>query len=194
MQLTSERENKLVTQNKERIEKFAKRFYTSCRTRSPLIDLDDMIQQANIAYLMYIRGCETEEELEIFPVQSLKHWMTEYVLANQIIRVPTSTKQYRESMYILRNFDYAVCTPFPENDLDGMSPTWVKQCNSKMDLNMFKELCDDVDRQLIELLPRKMTARELAQECGIPKSTAHDRLKRLGKNYLKWNNGGDIDD
>ena len=97
MLLTPEMENQLVEQNLPKIYRAVDNFMSRCNNvdYAPVqIPYDDCVQEVSIAFLKYVRRCESADQLEKFPWYDALHALSEFVLRCQPVNVPISTKKF----------------------------------------------------------------------------------------------------
>lgn len=194
MALTPEREAELMENAMPNIYKACDNFAAKCKQNSPIFSYDDMVQAVSIAYLVYIRKCETEEELAIFPWFDAKHAICELVLGGQPLSVPHSTKTFNEVIHSLPQtvpFDLVMTQGL---EIDGMSRTWVPDKETEIDFNTFMESQDELNNRLVAMRLRGTPIRAIAEHCEIKKSAIGARINNMLDEYKKFLEEDDVDE
>ena len=183
MQLTPERESELINQNMPKIYRAVDNFTARYRNSDPCC-YDDMVQQVAEAFLLYIRRCETEEQLNKFPWYDAIHAMSVHVLNSQPFSVPKSTKTFSQiihNMPMTVSYEVAVSNGL---DVDGMSRFWVDDKETEIDFNSFMAEQAESVRRIASMRVYGMSHRKIAGQFGVCKNVITKKLDRLHEKYM----------
>lgn len=191
MTMTSEQENDFILKNMRNIYNAVDNFVYRCSCNVIGVPYDDMVQEACVAVLKYLRRCETEDELKVFPFLSVKSALRDLVFTYQPLSVPHSTHRFSEictSMPSTVSFD---TLPSSVIEVDGMSHHWVEDKETEIDFDAFMADKSDSDRRLVGMKFWGGTLRNVAQQFGTSKDSVKRSLDKLHAQYsefLKENN------
>lgn len=188
MTLTSEQENEYITKNMKKICNAVDNFVYRCSSDAIGIPYDEMVQEASLAFLMYIRRCENEEDLEKFPFYSVKSALRDLVFTYQPFSCPHSTHRFAE-----------ICSGMPETvsfdtipesmlNVDGLSRHWVEDKDTEIDFDLFMSDKSDMDQRMIGMKAWGGTFRNIASQFGTSKDSVKrnmDRLHALFNDFMK---------
>lgn len=187
MTLSRELEAELLDRNMPKIYRSIDNFMARCNQKSGIqLSYDDCVQEVALAFIQYIRRCETESQLDVFPWYDAMHAISELVLANQPLTVPRSTKKFSEVIHSLPKtvpFDVMVSSGI---EVDGMSKHWVPDTEARMDFDGFMQTQSELDRRIASMRLLGMTYRDIAAECGVSKSLIDKKLRILKENYDEY--------
>ena len=182
MYLTPERESELIEQNMQKIYRSVDNFMAKSSKRD--IDYDDFVQEVSIAFLEYIRGCETEEQLEHFPWYDATQAMSRLVLASQPIKVPyRTTRNFKQTMQLVPRTVSLDALGIWSLDVDGMSKKWVSDKEFEMDFFDFMSAQGESVQRIVAMLIYGMSRSKIASQCGVTKTAIIKRLDRLKTKY-----------
>lgn len=186
MTLSPEREELLLMEAMPKIYHAVDCYVAKCRRKSAVVSYEDLVQCVVEAYIRYIRRCETEETLHVFPWYDATHAMCEAVLAGQPFSVPKDTKRFTE---VLRSLPYTVSLDLLVTkglDVDGMSKSWVQDKETEIDFDIFMASQDGLNNRIVAMRLRDMPLRKIAGHCVVPKSSIFDRIKKINQDYVKF--------
>lgn len=193
MQLSPEREASLINEAMPKIYHAVDCYTAKCARNSGVVSYDDLVQNVTEAYLRYIRRCETEEALQIFPWYDATHAMCDAVLTGLPFSVPKTTKKFTE---VLRSLPHTVSLDLLVTkglDIDGMSKSWVQDKETEIDFDIFMESQDMLSNRIVAMRLRDMPLRKIAGHCVVPKSSVFDRIKKINQEYQKFIEEDDSD-
>lgn len=187
MQLPPERESELVEQNMPKIYRAIDNFMSRCNRNSGVrLSYDDCVQEVALAFLKYIRRCDSEGKMDIFPWHDAMNAMSRLVLQSQPLSVPLRTQTFNEIIHSLPqtvSYDVLVSNGV---DVDGMSRHWVPDEETMLDFDSFMSSQDENLRRIASMRLRGMTYRDIAGQCGISKSLVERKIKTLRENYNEF--------
>jgi len=187
MQFSPEREAELIEQNMTKICRAADNFLMRCKTPAVPVAYDDMVQQAALAFLLYIRRCETEEQINHFPWHDAINAMCVFVLQSQPFGVPKRTGDFSK---ILRMIPKTVSYEGALNnglDVDGISKYWIADKDTQLDFDTFMADQDESLRRIASMKIYGMPNRKIAEQFGVTTRAVDKRITRLNKRYKKFN-------
>lgn len=183
MCLSAEREAELMEQNMPKIYRAVDNFTARCSKHVVRVPYEDFVQEASIAFLEYIRSCESEDQLEHFPWFSATQAMTQLVLSYQPMSCPKRTGSFREFVSAMPyTVSYDVHMPTIAG-VDGMSKHWVDDKDTMMDFEMFLESLPDYADRVIGMRLYGLSSRKIAGQLGVTESAISQRLKRYASQY-----------
>lgn len=194
MQLSRDREAELMEQNMPKIYRSVDNFMARYKSNSAPCCYDDLFQQVAEAFLLYIRRCKTEDELNVFPWYDALHAMSVYVLGNQPFSVPKSTKTFSQIIHsIPQTVSYEVAMS-NGIEVDGMSKHWVPDAETQMDFDDFMSSQDESMRRIASMRMYGMTHRQIACQFGVCKTSITKKLDKLRDDYMTFNEEVDHDE
>lgn len=192
MRLSPEREAELMEKNMPKIYRAADNFTMRCKDPSAEFSYDDMVQQGAMAFLLYMRRCETEEELNRFPWYDAIHSMCIHVLNSQPFGVPKNTSRFSQLLNsIPKTISYEVAVN-QGLEVDGMSRHWVPDKETQMDFDDFMSTQDESTRRIASMKVYGMTNRKIGAQFGVSDVAIGKRLDRLHKEYEIFNEEDDF--
>lgn len=195
MTLTQERESELIEQNMPKIYRAIDNYMARCNQKKGVqLSYDDCVQEVSIAFLQYIRRCNTEDQLSTFPWYDAMHAMSELVLINQPLTVPRSTRNFSDVIHSIPAtvpFDVMMSKGM---DVDGMSKHWVPDKDTEMDFNTFMADQSELVQRIASMRIHGMTYRDIAAECGVSKSKVAEEIKQLKEMYDEFYEEDQIDE
>ena len=187
MQLTPEREAELMEQNMPKIYRAADNFTMRCKNPSVSFSYDDMVQQGALAFLLYIRRCKTEEQMNKFPWYDAIHAMCLHVLNSQPFSMPTDTARFSKLINSLpKTISYEVCVN-KGLEVDGMSRHWVPDKETQIDFDDFMSSQDESTRRIASMKVYGLSNRKIAAQFGVSDVAIGRRLDRLYRKYNDFN-------
>lgn len=178
-----------MEQNTVRIHRAVDNFISHKSHTAVSIPYDDLVQEACIAFLEYIRKCDSEEQLDTFPWYDVKNGMLRLVVQMQPLSVPIRTSGFQQivnSMPDTISYDVLAETGM---EIDGMSKHWVEDTDTKLDFIAFMDTQPENAKRVTSMRLYGMKNADIADQCGVDKTTISVRLKKLKTEYLKF--GGD---
>lgn len=194
MLLTSDQENDYIEKNMKKIYNAVDNYVYRCSSNVIGVPYEEMVQEACIALLKYLRRCETDEEAEKFPFYSVKSALRDLVFTYQPLSVPHSTHRFSEicsGMPPTVSFD---TLPSSVIEVDGMSHHWVEDKDTEIDFDMFMADKSDADRRLIGMKFWGGTLRNVAEQFGTSKDSVKRSLDRLHAMYSDFIKESDEDE
>lgn len=183
--LSRDREEQLMIENMPKIYRAVDNFSSRPRSSCVVLSYDDLVQQVAEAFLRYIRRCETEEQLAVFPWYDATHAMSELVLASQALSVPHSTKTFSQVIHSMPGTVSYDVLATKGIDVDGMSKHWVPDKDTEMDFNLFMDSQDELTQRVASMRIAGLSIRQIAAQCGVSKSLIQKRIAQL---YEKFKN------
>lgn len=192
MRLSPEREAELVEQNLPKIYRAVDN-YMARYSKKNYIPYDDFVQEASVAFIEYVRRCETEEQLNKFPWYDAIHAMSELVLRSQGISVPQRTSDFSNtirSLPLTVSYDTLVSGGI---NIDGMSKHWVPDMDTKLDFNSFMSDKDEAVQRIAAMRLYGMSMREIASQFGMCFQNIQKKLGVLREQYEEFTKEEDED-
>ena len=186
MQLTPEREAELMELNMPKIYRAADNF--TMRFKDPSVEFcyEDMVQQGAMAFLLYMRKCETEEDLKRFPWYDAIHAMCIHVLNSQPFSVPKRTENFSKLINSLpKTISYEVAVSNGLN-VDGMSKHWVLDKDTQIDFDDFMSSQDESMRRIASMKVYGMSNRKIGAQFGVSHVAIGKKIDRLHKNLNEF--------
>ena len=186
MRLTQEQETRLIEDNMKKVYNSVDNFIHRNSVRVIRIPYEDFVQEALLAYLEYLRKCETEEELQVFPWYDCKQAMCQLVLRFQPISVPKRSQTFSNSIHTVPRtvaMDVAVVRGM---DVDGMSRFWTQDVETRVDFDRFMADQSTDAQRMVALRMNNIKNRAIASQCGVSDVTISKRLKKLRIAYEKF--------
>lgn len=186
MQLSRDREAELMEKNMPKIYRAVDNFMARYKNRHDPCSYDDLSQQVAEAFLLYIRRCKTEEELNKFPWFDALHAMSVHVLNSQPFGVPKSTKTFSQIIHNLPqtvSYEVAMTSGI---DVDGMSKHWVPDKETEIDFNDFMSEQDESVRRIASMRIYGMSHRQIAGQFGVCKTSITKKLDKLREDYAHY--------
>lgn len=184
MQLSSERESELVEQNMPKIYRAVDNFMAKntggnvCR-----ITYDDCVQEVSVVFLNYIRKCETEDQLNMFPWYDAINAMSNLVLSYQPLTFPKRTTDFNRVIHsVPHTVSYDVLAS-NGTEIDGMSKHWVPDTETMLDFDMFMSTQDEDVQRIASMRMYGMRERDIARQFGVHKRSIIRKLTSLYEDY-----------
>lgn len=184
MVLSSEREAELIEQNMQKIYRSIDNFMSRYKGQNYL-SYEDCVQEVSIAFLLYIRRCQSEDQLRKFPWYDAIHSLSEYVLRNQQFSIPSQNNTKRFTA-ILRSLPSTVSFDVLASggiDVDGMSKQWVPDTDTKIDFDAFMSEQQENIQRIASMRIFGMTQRDIAAQCGVSKTFVVNKINKLREKY-----------
>ena len=195
MMLSSEREAELVEQNMPKIYRAIDNFMSRCNQQQGVqISYDDCVQEVAMAFLQYIRRCDSEEKLAVFPWYDAMHAMSEHILRSQPLRVPITTKKFNSIIHSIPatvSYDVLLSRGM---EVDGMSKYWVPDVETEIDFNTFMSEQSELTQRIASMCLYGMSYRDIAAQCGVSKSLVCKRINELREKYDIFDKGDTNDE
>ena len=184
--MTPDQENEYITKNMKKIYNAVDNFIYRCSSDAIGIPYEEMVQEASLALLLYLRRCEKEEDLDKFPFYSVKSALRDLVFTYQPFSCPHSTHRFSE-----------ICSGMPETvsfdtipesmlNVDGMSKHWVEDTDTKIDFDLFMADKTDHEQRLIGMKAWGGTFRNIAAQFGTSKDSVKRNMDRLHSQYTDF--------
>ena len=195
MVLSSERESELIEENMPKIYRSIDNFMARCPKDSGVqISYDDCVQEVSIAFLNYIRRCESEDQLRIFPWYDAMQAMSRLILQSQPLSVPLRTSSFKKiinSIPLTVSYDVLMTNGI---EVDGMSKHWVPDKDTEMDFNDFMSSQDESIQRIASMRLHGMTMREIAGQFGVCFQAIDKKLKNLREKYDEFDEEDETDE
>lgn len=195
MRLSPERESELVEQNMPKIYRAVDNFMAKntggnvCR-----VSYDDCVQEVSVAFIEYIRKCETEEQLNVFPWYDAIHAMSSLVLRCQPLAFPNRTSDFNR---IIHSVPYTVSYDVLASngiEIDGMSKHWVPDTETRIDFDMFMSTQNENVQRIASMRMYGMSQRDIAAQCGVAKRSIDKKISSLYDEYNQFFREDDEDE
>ena len=184
MDFTREQEQELVEKNMPKIYRAVDNFMARCTAQVVRIPYDDYVQEVSLAFLQYIRKCETMEQVNKFPWYSAMDAMRSLVLQYQPIRQPKSSVRFREiihSIPVTVNVD-TLRIPVGAGP-DGKEKDWQEITETSIDFDICMGSLPLNIRRIMAMRYHGMTLKQIGDQCGVTKIAIFNRLNKLGDMY-----------
>lgn len=189
MTMTSAQEDEFIEKNKKKISSAVDNFIRRCSSNVIRVPREDMVQEASIALLLYARKCETEEDLEKFPIYSVQSALRDLIFDYQPFACPHSTHRFSEICSAMpRSVSFDVL-PDAFLEVDGMANHWVDDKETEIDFDIFMSEKSDSDQRLVGMKMCGGSLRNLAKEIGISKDAVKRTLDKLHTQYSEFIKG-----
>lgn len=195
MQLSHEQESELIQQNMPKIYRAIDNFMARCSKNSVVqVSYEDFVQEVSIVFLNYIRNCETEEQLRIFPWYDAMNAMSKYVLHSQPLSVPCRTADFNTIIHSLPSTVSYDVLATQGIEVDGMSRHWVPDKDTEMDFKAFMSDKAEIVQRIASMRLYGMKLNEIAGQFGVCHQNIDRRIKNLKKQYDLFNEEGENDE
>ena len=195
MDFTPEQEQELLEQNMVKIYRAVDNYSARHSSHTTCVPYEDFVQEVAIAYLNYIRGCETMEEVNRFPWFSAMDAMRNLVRIYQPMRCSSDPKSFSE---IIHNMPFTMSMDDIQAkvaiEIDGMSKHWVEDKETQIDFDDFMSAQPESVRRIASMRVYGMTLKEIGEQCGVTKSAVSRRLNRLNDSYKSYMEGATYDE
>lgn len=196
MVLSPEKESELIADNMKKIYRAVDNFMARCDSKNSAVQLsyDDCVQEVSIAFLEYIRRCETEEQLKKFPWYDAINALSVHVLRSQPFKVPLKTAKFSKTLHsIPPTVSYEVMV---ENGIepDGMSKHWVADKETELDFCTFMDSQDEMMQRIVSMRLYGLSQRKIGAQYGISDVTVMKKIKKLKEDYDEFDKEEDEDE
>lgn len=195
MVFSREREGELIEQNMPKIYRAIDNFMAR-RNGSSCIQLsyDDCVQEVSIVFLLHIRRCETEDQINQFPWYDAIHALSMLVLKHQPVSCRKDTKGF---LHVIHNMPATV--PFEVMmsqglEVDGMSKHWVPDTDTKLDFDAFMSSQHESIQRIASMRLYGMTQRAIAAEYGVCQKSIFNKIAKLREDYNEFIKEDEDDD
>lgn len=183
MSLTPDQEQEIIERNMPKICRAVDNFTVRCVCPVVKVPYEDFVQEVSIAFLEYIRKCETMEQVETFPWYEAMNAMSRLVISYQPISAPQRTTSFDRIIRSMpRTCSYEVNAESLSN-VDGMSKHWVDDAETMMDLETFVDSQSDYAGRIIAMKLWGLSSRKIASEMGVTEQAICGRLKDYQQKY-----------
>ena len=187
MLLTPEQEQKIIKDNMPKIYRAVDNFMMRCPAKAICIPYDDFVQEVSIAFLEYIRKCESMDLVNRFPWFNAMNAMRRLVLAYQPLSHKRRTSYFSEVIHNMpKTISLDVLSASSGVDVDGMAKHWVDDKDTQMDFDEFMESQTENIRRIASMRVYGMTLQEIGNQCGVSKVAIHKQLNKLNEDYKKY--------
>ena len=186
MEFTPEQEQAIIEENMSKIYRAVDNYTAKFSARVARVPYDEFVQEASLAFLLYIRKCKTIEEINHFPWFSIMGAMRDTVLQYQPFSCQKSQHRFKE---IIHNMPLTVSDDILASatiDVSGLSRHWVDDKDTMMDFESFMDEMDENTKRLVSMRYGGMTLKELANQYGVNKSTILRRIRKLADEYHEF--------
>ena len=184
MELSPEQEQELVVKNTPKIYRAIDNFMARCTNSPTQISYEDCVQEVSIAFIQYVRRCESAEQLEKFPWYDALNALTQYVMRCQPLSVPhTRTSSFHsiiKSLPSTVSFDVLVSNGI---DIDGMSKHWVPDTDTKIDFDSFMSDQQENIQRIASMRIYGMSQRDIAKQFGVQQNDIFRKISKLREDY-----------
>ena len=194
MLLTPEQEQKLIEENMPKIYRAVDNFTARCTTDIVCIPYDDFVQEVAIAFLLYIRKCETPEDIKKFPWFSAMDAMRSVVLRFQPMSCEKSTHRFKEIIHDMPTTISMDLLASSTLDINGMSKHWVDDKETMLDFESFMNDYDENTQRMVSMRYGGMTLSGIANQYGVDKTTILRRINNLAEKYHQYSTEEDESD
>lgn len=184
MVLSPEKEQLLIEQNMQKIYRAVDNFTARHSSDIARVPYEDFVQEVCIAFLQYIRKCDTEEEIQKFPWYSAMGAMRDLVLIYQPVACPKSTHHFSEIVHNMPpTMSLDVLNASTGIEIDGMSKHWVDDKETQIDFDSFMSTQNENMQRIASMRVYGMTMKEIGNQCGVKKSAIKRSIDRLFDKY-----------
>ena len=190
MDFTPEQEQLLIEQNMPKIYRAVDNYSSRHSTKVASVPYDDFVQEVAMAFLVYIRRCDTMEEVNHFPWFSAMEAMRRLVWQFQPMSCPRHCNSFSEvihNMPLTMSLDDIQAKTGLE--IDGMSKHWVDDKETQMDFDSFMSDQPELFRRVASMRLYGMTMKEIGEQCGTSKGTVHKWIDKMSNAYNNYREG-----
>lgn len=183
MVLSPEQEQQIIEENMVKIYRAVDNFTARHSSDIARVPYDDFVQEVSMAFLLYIRKCESMDDIAVFPWYTAMNAMRNAVFAFQPMSCEKSPHRFNQiihSMPVTVSSDVLVSSL---TDVDGMSKHWVEDKETMLDFERFMDMYDEGTKRLASMRYGGMKLSEIAEQYGVDKSTVFRRIGRLAEEY-----------
>lgn len=186
MVFTPEQEQQIIEENMVKIYRAVDNFTARCTSDVARVPYDEFVQEVSLAFLLYIRKCETQEEIDRFPWYTAMDAMRNAVLMFQPMSCPKSSHRFREIIHGMPSTVSADTISPSVFEVNGMAKHWVDDKDTLLDFERFMDSYDENTKRLVSMRYGGMTLKEVAAQYGVHKTTVLRRIRNLEDDYLKF--------
>lgn len=186
MVFTSEQEQAIIEENMPKIYRAVDNFTAKFSANVARVPYDEFVQEVSLAFLLYIRKCETMDQVSRFPWFSVMGAMRDTVLKFQPFSCQKSQHRFREIIHAMPVTVSDDILASATTDVNGMSKHWVDDKDTMMDFETFMDGCDENTKRLVSMRYGGMTLKDIASQYGVNKSTVLRRIRTLADNYHEF--------
>lgn len=186
MIFTSEQEEAIIEENMPKIYRAIDNFTARCSKDVIRVPYEEYVQEVSLAFLLYIRKCETMDEVNRFPWFSAMNAMRSTV---QLFQPMSCSRDPHSFSQIIHSMPSTVSTDLmasANTDVNGLSKHWVDDKDTMMDFESFMSDYDEGTQRLISMRFGGMTLQELADQYGVEKSTILRRIRNIAEEYHQF--------
>ena len=191
MVFTSEQEQAIIEENMPKIYRAVDNYTAKFSANVARVPYDEFVQEVSLMFLLYIRNCNSMEEINRFPWCSAMNVMRNTVLVFQPMSCSKSHKTFKA---VINNMPQTVSDDVlasATTDVNGMSKHWVDDKDTMMDFETFMDERDENTKRLVSMRYGGMTLKDIASQYGVNKSTVLRRIRTLADDYHEFLNDPD---
>lgn len=187
MTLTPEQEWEIIENNQKKIYRSVDNFMARGSASVVNVPYDDFVQEVTIAFLKYIRHCETMEQINHFPWLSANVAMRRLVLEYQPMSAPKHVNGFSSVIHSMpKTVSLDLLSATSCLDIDGMSKCWEDDKDTQMDFDIFMDDQTDNMKRIASMRVYGMKLREIAEQCGVSANAIWKQLGKLEKSYKNY--------
>lgn len=184
MILTQDQERALLEKNTAKIYRAVDNFTARCTSPVARVPYEDFVQEVTIAFLRYIRKCETIEQAEVFPWFSAMGAMRDLVLLYQPLSCPKSGHRFREIIHAMpKTVSLDTISASPCLEVDGLSRQWVEDKETQIDFELFMNDQPETVQRVASMRVYGMSVKEISKQYGVTRTAIYKKLTRLYRQY-----------
>lgn len=190
MDFTPEQEQVLIEQNMPKIYRAVDNYAARHSSTMASVPYEDFVQEVALAYLQYIRKCETQEEVNRFPWFSAMDAMRNLVRVYQPMSCSSDPRSFSDvihNMPVTMSLDDIQAKTGIE--IDGMSKHWVEDKETQIDFDDFMSGQTESVQRVASMRIYGMTLREIGNQYGVQKGTVCKWLDKLNNAYKEYMEG-----
>ena len=186
MVLTPEQEQSIIEENMPKIYRAIDNFTARCAKNVIQVPYEEFVQDVSIAFLLYIRKCETMEDVNHFPWFSAMDAMRSTVRTFQPMSCSTHTNHFSQIIHSMPATVSSEVAVSATTEVNGLAKHWVDDKDTMMDFEAFMHDYDENTQRLIAMRFGGMTLKELADQYGVDKSTILRRINNIADKYHQF--------
>jgi RNA polymerase sigma factor (sigma-70 family) len=190
MDFTPEQEQVLIEQNMPKIYRAVDNYAARHSSTMASVPYEDFVQEVALAFLQYIRKCETQEEVNRFPWFSAMDAMRNLVRVYQPMSCSSDPRSFSDvihNMPVTMSLDDIQAKTGIE--IDGMSKHWVEDKETQIDFDDFMSGQTESVQRVASMRIYGMTLREIGNQYGVQKGTVCKWLDKLNNAYKEYMEG-----
>lgn len=192
--LTPEREADLFMANMKNIERIVDNYISRCACNYTCADRDDFVQEVSIAYLAYLRRCDSEEALTQFPWFDAMNAMRNCTLATQPLSVGRSPHLFSDIIHNMPSTVSYDVNPAQIMEFDGLSKRWVDAADLKMDFDTLMASQSAYLNRIVGMIMWGMSQKQIASQFGVSPTAIRKQITKLREAYEEFFNKEDEED